>query len=205
MKYMGKSTRGEVGERGFLKPKQIMEVNKTLISEIQRQQVLDEWSSQWYDLFIHLFFHKRVSDNVIRETIDKWDGVINRRILGRRFHLPKFQDKRIRFIGTIEESDNGNSHVHLLVKFPLRDRMETFKKELESSFQKVWNGGEVGIIQESTSDIVDDFRRERNHIRNNGGVKYISFTPNDIKQMVDYILKEYEGGDRDTLIISRVV
>ena len=162
-------------------------------------EIKEEINRQHFDMTAHLFFHKRVSNAVITNAVDKFDMLINRKLIGRHYNDDRNKEKRIKFIGLIEKSKNGNQHIHLLVKFGLREKISAFRKIVCNVFSKVWEGGEIGNIQVKTDDITDDYRRVRAHNRNNN-IKHNTFTDEDIKAQVDYYTKDITT---DSIVFSR--
>lgn len=162
------------------------------------EQVSNDIKSSWFDITIHLFFHKRVSFEVAERAIRKLDKHINKKLLGRKFSSAEMEPYRLKWVGFLEDSDNGNKHCHIMVKFPQRNRIDDFNKIIGREFGKVWIGGEVGDIQENYNDIEDKERWLRAWQRNNKK-PLRSFSGSDIEYQWKYYTKDTNNKNRNII------
>ena len=115
----------------------------TLRSKIQRQDIRDELMKTEWNGFLTLLFHRHLPLEVGHKLIYKWDGLVSRRMVGRRFHKSKNYGKRMVFFGCSGFDGNRHLHTHLLVKVPNETEMDGFRGVCEDSFTRVVDKGEV--------------------------------------------------------------
>lgn len=158
----------------------------------------DNVKDSFFDVVFHLFFHKRLSTSRVENLMNHLDYYINRDVVGRRFTDKRNKDKRVKWIGFIEDTpSNGNKHLHLIIKVGDTDTLGKVRKSITRRFREVFDGGELGVIQTSNKDIVDEYRRFRSYLRNNRKWNE-SFSDIDIFHQWKYYTKS-----RGNIVISR--
>lgn len=168
---------------------------KNMLAEAE---IKDDIRASWFDMTTHLFFHKRVSLEVAERAIQKLDKHINKKMLGRNFTADRMKPYRLRWVGFLEDSDNGNKHCHLLIKFPQRERVDEVKNLIPFHFKKIWKGGSVGEIQENYNDIHDEARWLRAWKRN-GRKPLRSFSGKDIEYQWLYYTKNTNSTNKNII------
>lgn len=142
-----------------------------------------------YDLSIALFTHRKISFEDVSLALYQFDARINKRMLGRNYALPKNANKRTNFVGFIETTpSNDTPHIHILMKFGMPERIDTFLEWVERDWQQCHHKGRVGSIQQSAKDITDPLRKVRAQVRNKG-IDHDRFTKKDVVAMLSYYLK----------------
>ena len=163
---------------------------KTLKETIYLEQVRNNLKEIHFDASVHLFLNKRVGLSMIRTLVEKIDMLINRKFIGRDYNNDKRKSERVRFYAFYEKTpSNGNSHLHLLVKFGLREHLPRLEQVIRQVWSKIWDGGTIGRVQMNANHIVDNQRRDRAHKRNNNK-KFSSFTDQDIWFQINYYTKD---------------
>lgn len=163
---------------------------KSLKEYIYIDQVKDNLNKIHFDAAVHLFLNKRVGLSTIRALVEKIDMLINRKLVGRDYSHDKRQGDRVRFYAFYEKTpSNGNSHIHLMIKFGNREHIYRLEKVIRQIWSKLWDGGTIGRVQLNANHIVDSNRRDRAHKRNNNKI-FGSFTDQDIWSQIDYYTKE---------------
>ena len=156
---------------------------------MDKQQVIDDTSKINYDLSITLFTHGKMDFGKVDKLLYQFDARINKRVLGRNYHLPRNAHKRINFVGFIETTpSNDTPHFHILMKFGMPERIETFLEFVNDDWHQCHHKGRVGSIQYSAKDITDPLRKVRAQVRNKG-IDHDKFTRKDVVAMMSYYLK----------------
>ena len=115
----------------------------TIRSKIQRQDIRDELMKTKWNGFLTLLFHRHLPLEEGHKLIHKWDGLVSRRMVGRRFHKSKNYGKRMVFFGCSGLDGNRHLHTHLLLFVPPQTKIEGFRGVCEKSFRRVVDKGEV--------------------------------------------------------------
>ena len=176
---------------------------RTLQSEVQRQGLQSDLEGRSYNLLVTLMTHRPITLERGSELLTKWDGVMSRRLNGRRFHKPsQLKNRMVRF-GVQGIDGNGHLHSHHLISFPHDWMKERFIKCVDEVWSKVISGGTV-TVQSNSTEILDRHRRER-ALRDNDQLITDEFTDVDKKKMVSYLLKHLEvteTGSLDTSVVE---
>jgi len=113
-----------------------------------------------WDVFLTLNFRKNLPFTTGLEMIDKWDGLVSKQMVGRRYNLSKNFYRRMSFVGGGGYNGKEQLHFHLLVKLPPEWRTETnlkeFRRLVEFYFPRV-GGKEVDF---QTIGKTEDDRRK---------------------------------------------
>ena len=142
-----------------------------------------------YDLSVTLFTHDKMAAEDVSVALSRFDARINKRLIGRNYHLPKNASKRANFVGFIETTpSNDTPHIHLLMKFAMEQQIERFLEWIERDWHQCHHKGRVGSIQRNAKDITDPLRRVRAQVRNKG-IDHDGFTKKDVVAMLSYYLK----------------
>ena len=131
----------------------------TLRSRIQRQTLRDELGKTEWNGFLTLLFHRHLPLEVGHKLIHKWDGMVSRRMVGRRFNKSKNHGKRMVYFGCSGFDGNRHLHTHLLVKVPNETKIMGFRGVCEESFTRVVGKGEV-YFSSNEKDYFDKTDRE---------------------------------------------
>ena len=136
-----------------------MRETDTLRSKIQRETLRDELMKTEWNVYLTLLFHRHIPLEEGHKLIYKWDGLVSRRIVGRRFHKKNNYGKRMVYFGCMGFDGQTHLHTHLLVKVPLEWKREGFRGGFEESFGKVVDKGKV-FFSTNDKNYFDDTDRE---------------------------------------------
>jgi len=97
------------------------EVSKTTNNKLRKmlvEKLCEDLSKEDWDVFLTLNFRKYIPFSTGFDKIYLFDGLLARRMTGRRYNKPKNQPRRVSFFGTGGLNRLNHLHYHLLVKLP---------------------------------------------------------------------------------------
>ena len=89
---------------------------------IERQRAMFLWvREQDPHLFLTLKFNRPLSEIALRDRLRRFDALLNRRFLGRRWHRYPSED-RVWYVAFVERDRDGSGalHIHYLMRLPPR-------------------------------------------------------------------------------------
>lgn len=147
-------------------------LRKMLVEKLKEDLEKEDW-----DFFLTLNFRKYVPFSTGFDKIYLFDGLLARKMVGRRYNKPKNQPRRVSFFGTGGLNGLNHLHYHLLVKLP--DTWNTdngsvrrFREMVELYFPQV-GGKEVDcrvITSESKENRIKYLFEERHSPMDSSGL-----------------------------------
>lgn len=126
-------------------------------SENLRSRIREELETEDWDVFLTLNFRRYIPLKEGVQLLDRWDSLISRQMVGRRYNLPKNNHRRMTFVGCGGYNGRNQTHFHLLVKLPsdwkTKENISEYQRLVEFYFPKV-GGKEVDfrVIGKTTED-----------------------------------------------------
>lgn len=111
------------------------------LSEKYRSKIREMFMGEDWDVFLTLNFRKYIPLDEGSKKVDMWDGLVSKRMVGRRYNLDKNFYRRMSFVGSGGYNGKNQLHYHLLVKLPPSWKVESnvseFRKLVEFYFPQV--------------------------------------------------------------------